>query len=486
MGNYINYLRSIIVLPLLTILVLVSCSENKDVVSQGKINDTSCNFAFSRINVDVSNPEIFSVITKDGDTLTYFGCKNTDGTVSGIYSIEYTTRDGITSFIDLDGKGYVTNITNNKGASIAFEWLTSTSAVIKAHSFIDNVFISTVVDFSNSDVDKAPAFDSSKPAKQRKGDLSLEIVPLENEPLIIDQNKVMGSPWTPDDDMPASQKVMLSIYQCEQYCDARNYLELRNSKTGEYICRFIKPEKIARGKYQYTIPESSYPSVASYKELCRSIDESLSVIQNVLGETLAERDHILAALNMAASSTGLDAIPYVFDNAIALAATVSDYGQQILQVSGISGIIRRTDSEWHFKSYKLGYVSLCPVAFNIGNRVRGEECISETSESIFVKLDMQSDPAINSFEINPSCPAKEVDYEVTAEYHCIPDGSTISISVVGTDGYKNLITKKISGSGQAVLRVPGAETGVCDVCNIVIDVLGVKTIEMQASLVFGE
>lgn len=473
-------------MPLLTIFVLSSCDDNRDIVSKDKVSDSSCTFASTRINIDVSNPEIFRTITKAGDTLTYYGDKNLDGTVSEFYSIEYATKGGIINFIDIN-EGYVTKVANNKGASIEFEWLSSSSAVVKAHSLVDNVYVSTVVDFLDANVDKAPSSGISKPEKSREGNLSLEIIPFDDSSMPIDQVTTMSSPWTPIDDMPASQQVWLQITRCEHKCDARNYLALHNSKTGEYICKFPKPTRIEKGYYCFSVPVSSFPALATDYELCESIDANLKIILKVLDNTLAAGDNIVAALNLASASTGMGDIPTVINDALLYAATASDYGSQIIQdLSGFSGLVRRTDSEWYFKSYASTAAELYPVALNADVFVSGDSYNFKSSESLFMTLDIQGSPMINSFELNPSCPKPGDDYETIIAYQCIPEGSVISISVVGTDGYKNLTSEQISGGGQAVLRVPGAEKGICDKCLIEIDMPGEQTIRMKASLVFGE
>lgn len=475
-------------LSILLNLVYVSCKRNGDVLDEDKISDPSCPYQYSRVNLDGSNPELFCAVTKENDTVIYYGLKNPDGTASGITTIEYITKDGIENIIDLNDDGYVTAINSSNGALIEFEWISATSAVVKAHSYVDNIYISTVVDFDGNGCDMIVQNDVSNSARMRKGNLSLQIRPQEEEQLSFAQMQTMSSPWHPVDELPNIQEVLLWIYQCDNSYDAKNYLRLLDATTGEMILRYTQYERLSKGDYIYKIPVSSYPAKATNKELCKNIDETLNNIQNVLDKTLVVSDQIIVALNIVAFSTGIGLIPTVVTDAIVIAANAANCGMQLLKdYGGISGLMRRTYSDWYYKEYVLDNLAISPVAFNAQKTVVGDKHkINLTEDFFLVALDMQGTPMVKSFELNPSYPGRGVAYEATAEYHCIPEGSQITLSIVGTDGYKEMQTSRISGSGTAVLYVPGAETGVCDVCEVVIDLPSGESINMRASLVFGK
>ena len=150
--------------------------------------------------------------------------------------------------------------------------------------------------------------------------------------------------------------------------------------------------------------------------------------------------------------------------------------------------MRQHNAEWYYKEYINSDLILIPVAYTQSKTVVGDgEQVNPSDESIFITLDMIGDPVIDNFTLNPSNPGAYEGYEA-AEYHCIPNGSTIKLSIVGTDGYSNSTTASVSdygGSGSATLHVSGSYSGVYDLCTVEITLPTKEVLTMQASLVFG-
>lgn len=450
--------------------------------------DPNSPFSTARVNTDVLNPEVLKATTVTGDTITYYGKKNSDGTTASITTFEYTTISGKNSIIDFDETGRLVSINNNLGVSIELEWQSATEAVIKAKSVEDNVYITTTVDFSksasNSNLAKSVSRATCK--SSRDGELKLDII---NEHVKYSDIKKASTRATSydKDDVPEYQEALLWIYQCEASYDAKNYLILKNASNGITIGKLMNYERLWKGEYIYKIPTSSYPSSASNKELCKNIDNALNNIEQILGGALTESGALVVALNAAAFATGIGTIPAIITDAIVFAGTGIDCGLQIFEYfGGVSALMEKTNSEWYYKEFIISDLAIVPVAYNNKKTVMGDKhIVKPTEDNILITLDMQGDPVISSFNLDPSHPGAGVSYNATADFNCIPEGSTIEISIVGTDGYKNSISKSISGSGSAVLHVPGAKSGVYDLCEVVIDMPFGETLTMQASLVFG-
>ncbi len=483
-----------ILLFLSMIINLVSCHTNVIDESSSAIDyDPESPFRAAMINKDAASSEIMKVTTATADTITYYGHKNQDGTVSNIYTIEYCTHEGVNNIIDLDDNGKPVSINNSTGASVTFEWISETSAVVNAHSQSDNYFISTVVDFASP---KQPQLTKSKNAKNttsvRNGDFKIEIKKNEdNWNNILNRFKTRVQ-YDPDDYFFDSQEVWLWIYQCSSSYNAKNYIIVKNATNGITIGKLMNPEYMTKGNYRYFLPYSSYPSSATNKELCANIDNALKnaeqVLSGILGPAIGDSGALILALNAAAMTTGVGMIPAVITDAIVLAATATDCGLQLINENGgISRLMEWANSEWYYKEYIISDLILIPVGYTQSKTIMGEQHrVTPDDSNILITLDMEGDPVIDAFTLNPSNPGQGVGYTATADFHCIPEGSTITLSIVGTDGYSNSITEAISESGSAVLYVPGAASGVYDLCTAVINMPFGESITMQASLVFGQ
>lgn len=468
--------------------VMVACHEN--IVDRTMTGQTIMDsiYFYARLNKDASSSEILSTVTNVGDTITYYGRKNSDGTTINIQTIECTTSEGVSNLFDFDEEGRLVSVVNNIGVQIEFEWQTTTSTVIKAYSHQDNLFVSTLVDFSEN-VDSMQyqyeLVNKKKVINPRTEDLMLEIVKYDVNSIYQPSPKHQHQ-YDPDN-FPSSQEISLWIYQCETSYDAKNYLLLRNATDGSFVGKLTEYERIHKGLYEYQLPLSSYPSSATNEELCANIDKALRNLSNAVSGALVDSYPIIVALNSAAFATGYGMIPAIVTDAIILYLNLCSFQISLfLENGGSSELMRNLASEWYYKEYIVSDLEIIPVGYTHSTTVMGTPYrIAPTDKDVFLGLEMSGEPVINSFILDPSNPAEGVGYTATADFYCVPENSTITIDIVGTDGYTDSITKSISGSGSAVLYVPGAKSGVYDLCTVTINMPFGETLTMQASLVFG-
>lgn len=456
---------------------VIDYTDNLD-GENGFIEDPNSMFSYAKINTDVSNPEIMSTSTKTGETITWYGDKDEDGTALNLNTIEYSTSDGINNFIDFDDEGRMTSIVNNIGVSIEFEWLSTTKAVVKAHSQTDNIYISTIVDFAG---DNMPDSIGLRQGSIRAGKpLSLDIVNKEYG------YKSQAGGYDPDG-LPETQEIHLWITQCGSNYDAKNYLILENASDGNMIGKLVDSYHLWEGSFIYQLPLSSYPSSATNMEICESIDNFLKNMETWVSGALVDSTPIIVAINNAAFMSGIGVVPVAITDAVILAVTAMNCGVSIFNAyGGVSGLMQAVNSEWYYKEYIISDLNIIPVAYTQSSTFAGEKyLITPEADSKFITLEIDGEPVIDSFVLNPSNPGSGVNYTATANYHCIPENSTITLSIRGTDGYYNSVTEYVSESGSAVLHVPGASTGVYDVCTVTIKTPTGEELTMQASLVFG-
>lgn len=471
------------IIPTLVILGLyVSCHPYG--VFESHHNVSGGDFSYVRVNTDVSSSELFSSLTENGDTISWHGEKNKDGTTANLTTIEYGTVSGVSTFVDLDDSGRLESIANNLGVTIEFEWQSETSAIIKAHSQRDNVFISTLVDFSEEIVeDDAETKVDASAVNRRVEPLSLKIT--DNN---VHNREMFATRANLDpNDFPLSQEIHLWINQCGSNFNAKNYLILKNAYNGVTIGKLVNSEWIYKGNYIYNLPLSSYPSSATNQELCASIDAVLRKMDKWMSGALVDAAPIVYAINYAAFLTGIGTVPAVISDAIYLGFVAINCGLSVFNTyGGVAGFMQRVDSEWYYKEYIISDLAVIPVGYTQSLTVMGEKYIVSPTDGVcFMTLEMPGEPVINSFILDPSNPGENIGYTATADYHCIPEGSTITLDIIGTDGYTDSKSHEISGSGSAELYVPGAKSGVYDRCTVRIDMPFGETLTTQASLVFG-
>lgn len=233
--------------------------------------------------------------------------------------------DGIDNIIGFDEEGRLVSVTNNVGASIEFEWLSTTTAVVKAYSQSDNIYISTIVDFAGGDgydslATKLNSIRADKP-------LSLEII--EDETICNARDN-----YDPDN-YPEYQEVDLWIQQCGSDYGAKNYLILKDASNGCVIGKILENECLYKGFYIYQLPLSSYPSSATNQDICESIDAVLRNMEEWVSGALVDTAPIIAAINYAAFMSGIGTVPAVITDAVIFAIKAMNCGVSIFNSFGV-------------------------------------------------------------------------------------------------------------------------------------------------------
>jgi len=97
-------------------------------------------------------------------------------------------------------------------------------------------------------------------------------------------------------------------------------------------------------------------------------------------------------------------------------------------------------------------------------------------------ISLEGEQEVLSFSASPGNPPPGVGYTAHAQLACVEPGSTIGISIVGTDGYSDSTSCAASETNQSCsLYVPGAEGGVKDFLTLTVNGVEMQTLEV----VFG-
>jgi len=465
---------------------LTACSSDDSDTTEISEQAKALGLSDVQLNQDANSPEIGYFVTQTGDTITMVGEKDDNGCTTDINILKFnTSSENITIRFDENKRPEL--LTYGSGVQISLDWIDEVSAAVKAYDPETNTYVSTIwyTDSVPPVVSKSAMpskVKTSTKVPKRQGNVSMKITPYENK-------RVINSPTraTAVEDL-MDQLCVFSVTQCGSPKDVSTWISLRNAKTGKFIQNIDYTRKVSTGVYNYVIPASSYPAKATNKDVCRYIDYGLHALQG--GCTIvAGVGGLTAWLTYVTALTGIGAPPAAVLSAITATATVGAASLEVfLAANGTSGLMETFNPKWYYREYVISDLELHPYIITSTDVIDCEKMtLGPEDGNIEINYDIDGEPTIDDFSLNPSHPAAGQGYVATATFHCVPTGSQIEMSIIGTDGYTNSETSTISTSnGTAELYVPGAVSGVYDVCKVVITPEYGTPISMTASLVFGE
>lgn len=452
----------------LVILVFFSCKKD-----DGDNDNNEENRIKSIVTMNVNDPEIFKIITEKDDTITWYGSKNENGTAKKLENIEVKNPSG-TTLLEFNDNQKVSSIYCNH-VNFEFEWIDDVNVIIKTHDLETNDYISTLCNINevnqssqNLHLNTNELFHTS-----RSGKLKLE-------QKVFKSNNLSTQATTRANGV--IQKCLLTMTRCDSPINGTAWIEMHSISGQKVLGRIYKHDVLSPGNYLYVIPSSVYPT-ASNQEMLANIDLLISV--GAVGTQWLADGALAFALTSASTIVG--EIPAGIAAALGIINLVaSGVLTYIDSVGGLSTFVQNVNPEWYNKEYINGDIIVYPVVQALPHDEIGmSEIVNYEQEYVYLTVNLDGEPTISSFNLTPSYPLEGQDYQAIADFTCIPYGSTISISIVGTDGYTDSITQNvIAPTGQAILHVPGAESGVYDVCNVVITTPNEQVYSMRASLVF--
>lgn len=467
------------ILSILLLSIFIAACNNDDDEYTG-ISDYAKELGLKEVavNQDANSSEICYFVKENGDSITLIGNKDENGCVSNIYMMKYNnpTEKFSTRF---DEQMRPVLLTYNN-VDITFDWQDEKTALVKAWDPETKTYITTIWNSEetyDTMMSKSRSHSINKNG-HRNGEMKLTIKSRQAPKPLTRATTVDELNW---------QYCEFSVTQCDYPKDALTCIHLSNAKTHRYIETLDYYKKISTGVYQYRIPPCSYPSKASNQELCTKIDWGLSTLQ--VGLTwLAGFSSVADAIAMVCASTGLGVPPAAVLTTLSKATIVGAATLTVFMdgIGGVEGLMKNLNPDWYYKEYVVADLILSPTVIYPDYINCEDRQISPEQTNITIHCDIDGEPTIDNFTLNPDFPAEYQGYVASATFHCVPIGSTITMSIVGTDGYQDSETSVINDtSGTAELYVPGAETGVRDVCKVEIKSTSGETITMTASLMFG-
>ena len=528
----------LLLLPLLVAIFsfsLIACEEDDENNKNGKTPVTPEKPVDPLDNVDFTgttgikkwefgtSPEtsiLFRMETTKGGQIIVEARKDKEGIPTSLSSLAILTEGSnpeLSQFL-FDEKNRPTDMTAPNGVRILYEWLTDTKAAI---TFIDpetDEQLNTVYDYAlDKDQQQVPV--APKVQQKRKGETTLTVNPL-------NMNSQGQAPMRLKNGLGDRIGTFLlqqcGVNQPGQYCyvkvyDHGSYGDVYTEMLG--YRGYYEATSQSDGSYQYTLPiVENHPQIAEFlakagpkiksliDKMClpnmggveatdpMTIEMVTAICLTVMAKTAITGP---LAVKITAACTALGASLLFYCNYLNKAFVFNDPNSPTVQdLPIVRNMIDATFGKLWEKlvvipsyDYKPVDVYICVTGFQKTTQHFAYTINPVSNDPLpLVEINTSTEPAIKSFKLEPPAPVAKQGYKAIATLSCIPEGSSIKMSIVGTDGYSNSNTEDLSKNVinyECVLNVPGANTeGVKDVCTVEVKLPDGKVLQKQASLVF--
>lgn len=445
------------------------------------------------VSTDPASNILLKATSKSNDVVVLIGDKDSQGHAKSITEVIVQEHGKMnpTSF-EYDSNKRLKKVVADNGVVMNFEWLSSTKVALTVVEPNTGEQLNTVVDLAAAPISKSP---STAQFTRRSGEIAMEVNPIQpvkvSEPASIATkafNNVEGDLYYTRCGEPR--------YYNECFVRVYSHAEI----TVKYLVgTYDAYPSSETGHHKFVIPAEDRPGV-DLVSLAMKIETYVSYLCGA-----EQYGQLLTHFQMyycPAISAGAVSFPATSPAAPAILAACSG-STAALQVycqtlgAGIDGgddlavaIANQTGlSELECNVLDFMMVVPCARAYsNDGPYIYGP-AVYYKGGALNCVIEEGGDPSIGVFTLNPSAPSKGQGYTAKAKLFCVPSGTKVTMSIVGTDGYQDSKTITISGdqgSYEATLSVPGANTGVHDQCTVTMVTPDGSKYTKNASLVFGD
>ena len=442
-----------------------------------------------------SDPLIANIYTQNGDTIYVMGEKDDEGMATGLSDviIKLKNEENATELL-FDDSQNIKEIIAVNGVRMLFEWISEESAAVTLIEPNTGEQLNTVVNFGESNepvVSQSRINLSAQTCRKGNATMTLEPIKPNTDALtttradLVGPNNRIGNVYLKNCEVPADAQCWVKVYD---YSDG-----VYDFGKGKYRTT-LTCYRVSTGHYQYVIPSTLEHVHHDWSTLGSFVDKVAGILSNICQGSNAlgpAGKQILCAQITAALAAGTVTAPVApfFEAACASSSVALDVYCATLGQSPAGGgpsvaemLLREINFTWDTPFYLIPVVNVLP------NNVVGvgQKCESGSSPRDF-DVSWGGKPEIGNFVLEPAAPVARQDYDAIAYLGCMTYGTTVTMDIVGTDNYTNSQTKTFYENTlnyQAILHVPGAASGVKDVCTVTIKSLDGSVKTKKASLVF--
>lgn len=483
----------IVVAIIAVVGMMQSCHEN--IIDDTVINDFPIK---AYANLNPAEPIVLDVSDERGRSVVLMGKKSATGHAELMEQMIITMPDEENpTEVFFNEDEMVKEIIAPSGVRFQFEWMSETKAALTLIDPNTNEQLNTVIDLLNP----APEMQvqnttntKSVPAVTREAETTLTVEPsvvkMENESSLLTRSSggVVGNLYLVQCGVPQDAQCWVNVYEPAQ----------PNYDLGKFRGRFWCT-RVSEGHYQFTLP-SNYHEHHDLADYCDNLNDFIGVICDLNAFTSPNSGYkqVMCYYISSALATGIVSAPAaaLFAAACVTISTALDAGCSLLNgyledlpegtptlLDGLCGVVREMDYSWDTP------LILVPMVNALPSNIRGSWQYWDAGTSLKdMTIKWGGKPIVKSFKLIPSAPAEGVSYTAVAELSCLPPSTQIIMDIIGTDGYTDKETYAIgidsNISYTAKLNVPGAASGVKDVCTVTIITPSGETVTKKASLVF--
>ncbi len=461
-----------------------------DDISDSEIEGDDINQG-SYIVINSSDPEFIKLITDKGEIINIFGERDENGLPKLVKQINITNEQGEEYIYFYDNNKRLTKAIADNGTIFEYEWLSNSKVALNIICNDGINQINTEINLDELESEKSIEINTNAEMRSSEGHRSdIEFFPSTNNSINTQQhnlNAIAGYGTTHH----------LYVTQCGAPIFIKPYKVLLYDQSGSVLLKELIAEDVAKGHYKIVVPDGSAPTVdpqAMVNKLTAILTYYCDA-EGLLGSIISPASCAAIAAKLALTGIGTSVAPQVGIACVGITAALKIYCATLGKSAGIGAPspMDKINEQNLLKNFKLvGNMRLYTTFHGLPKNITKGFTIAEgVPSNLNAELAEDAIPRINSLVLSPSAPSANQSYTISVSVFCIPIGSTISISMSGTDGYSQQMEYKITDSSQSVgtykMTVLGAkEAGVKDV--IVVDVItadGTK-ISRTASLIFGK
>lgn len=441
------------------------------------------------VDLDPTNPLIACILNETADTAYIFGTKDNSGRPLKVSNVLIKEHDKtINTDIFFDSLERPIEIRASNGVIMQFTWLGEDAAALTLIDPVSGEQLNTIAYF-NSDNTAGGAKGVSGDAKTMRSDSTILTV----RPMYSEQGKAYslskdspntsslksGDFWVNQCGVPTDAQCWVNVYDYSNMTGSYGY--------GKFRTRIPVIDKMGTGHYKYHIPNGIMTQ--------HNLADYCDVITDVMGKVCFVNELMAAggcaAISMALAFAGVTAVsaPGFFSACESVTAALSVvcvfFNDPVpgapSPTQGLCQFLREKNFTWNTPLY------LSPVVCALPENIKGlSKYYDGTSALPELNVSWGGTPRITDFTLNPPAPLAWVAYDAVANLYCLPAGTRITMSIVGTDGYSDSQVYVVGDEVHyvATLHVPGSYAGVRDVCTVRLDMPDGSSLSRTAQLYF--
>lgn len=483
-----------IIVTLIAVMgISVACHEN--IIDEKKSSIDDNNPIKALANFNPNEPIILDVSNDKGEAVILMGTKSTSGYAETLRQMIITIpQEENSTEIFLDESERIKEMISPNGVRFQFDWLSDTEVALTLIDPNTNEQLNTLVDFLNPEAQSKLLKTRSDVVVSRKGSTKLTLEAINEANVKSLQTRatdgIIGNVYLEQCGAPTTAQCWVDVY---------DYSNLTGSfGIGKYRGRFPCTQ-IENGRYQFKLPNNYnvHHNIADYCDAINSVVSKVCGLNAWTAPGTGAKQALCISISGALAS-GIVSAPVAAGFLIACETTsvALDAACGLINGNmdlpegtpnlgdGLCGLLREMDYTWDTPLVLQPVVNALPTCIYGTSQIYEADGILKDMEVTWGK-----NPVINSFKLQPSAPSEGVSYAAIAQLYCLPPGTQVIMDIIGTDGYTDSQTNTITSDSNlnytATLYVPGAESGVKDVCTVTVITPEGETVTKKASLVFN-